>query len=115
MPLKKKDGTFESMPINYERDSRAAGINFQLSGQHQLFAPYSFLSHAQMNGSEEIVFHYPFGMVRVRGNHLNYIYSMVRSHELGSINCATDESAKPEDPRIREIVFKNSGDDGDPA
>jgi hypothetical protein len=114
MALKRKDGTLEPNPTNYERDSRATGINFHLSRQRQLFAPYSFLSHAQMNGQEEIVFHYTFGMVRVKGEHLDFIYSIVRGHELGSINCATDESAKPEDPRIKEIVFEKSQDDDYP-
>jgi hypothetical protein len=106
MPLKRPDGTIESKPTNYERDSRAAGINFLFSGPRHLFAPYSFLSHAQMNGEEEIVFHYSFGMLRVKGDHLNYIYSLVRRHELGSINCDTGTSDKPDDPHIREIVFE---------
>jgi hypothetical protein len=35
----------------------------------------------------------------------------VRGHELRSINCATDETAKPEDPRIRQILFEKSSDD----
>jgi hypothetical protein len=57
-----------------------------------------------------ILFHYTFGMVRVKGNHLDYIYSMVRGHELGSINCTMDETANPDDPLIREIVFEKSED-----
>jgi hypothetical protein len=111
MSLKRQDGTFESKPINYERDARASGINFQLSAQCQLFAPYSFLSRAEMQGEEEIILHYPFGMLRVKGEHLDFIYSMVQGHELRSINCATDETAKPEDPRIRQILFEKSSDD----
>jgi hypothetical protein len=114
MALKRKDGTLEPNPTNYERDSSAAGINFQLSEQRQLFAPYSFLSHAQMIGEKEIVLHYTFGVVRVKGDHLGYIYSALRGHELGSINCANDETAKADAPRIREIVFEKSGDDGYP-
>jgi hypothetical protein len=58
MALKRKDGTLEPNPTNYERDSRATGIDFRLSEQRQLFAPYSFLSHAQMAGEEEIAIHY---------------------------------------------------------
>jgi hypothetical protein len=110
MPLKRPDGTFEPKPPNYERDSRAVGIDFQLSGKRQLFAPYSFLSHAEMKGEEEIVFHYPFGMVRVKGEHLDFIYSMARSHELASINCDCDEAAKLDGPRIKQILFEKSGD-----
>jgi hypothetical protein len=111
MVLKRKDGTIEPSPTNYERDSHAAGINFRLSDVCQLFAPYSFLSHALLNGEKEIVLHYTFGIVRVKGDHLDYIYSMMRCHELGSINCDLDEDAKLDDPRIREIVFEKSGDD----
>jgi hypothetical protein len=108
MALKRKDGTFEPNPTNYERDSRAAGINFQLSEHRQLFAPYSFLSHAQMTGEEEIAIHYTFGVVRVKGSHLGDIYSMLRSHELGSINCDVRTPYKTDDPRIKEIVFEES-------
>jgi hypothetical protein len=110
MALKRKDGTIEPTPTNYERNSHGLGINFQLPAQRQVFAPYSFLSHAEMKGEEEIVFHYTFGMVRVKGDHLDYIYSMARDHELGSINCIKDETANPDDPRIREIVFEKSED-----
>jgi hypothetical protein len=106
MALKRKDGTLEPDPTNYEHNSRAAGINFKLSEQRQLFAPYSFLSHAQMFDEKEIVLHYTFGMVRVKGDRLSYIYSMLRGHELGSINCVSDETAQPDEPRIEEIVFE---------
>jgi hypothetical protein len=113
MPLKRQDGTFESKPTNYDRDSRTAGINFQISRTHQLFAPYSFLSHAEMKGEGEIIFHYTFGVVRVTGDHLGYIYSLVLGHELSCINCAPNEAAKPDDPRVKEIVFEKSGDNQD--
>jgi hypothetical protein len=110
MPLKRKDGTIESNPTIYERVSRAFGINFELKGKIQLFAPYSFFSHAQMNGDEEIIFHYTFGVVRVKGDHLDFIYSLARSHELASINCTTDDATKPEDPRIKQILFEAIGE-----
>jgi hypothetical protein len=106
MALKRKDGTLEPNPTNHERDSRAAGINFQLSEQRQLFAPYSFLSHAQMTGEEEIAIHYTFGVVRLKGGHLGDIYSMLRGHELGSLNCDVRTPDKPDDARINEIVFE---------
>src|ERR1700677_2840906 len=64
MALKTKDGTFDSKPANYERDTHPAGINFELKDGIALFAPYSFLSHALYH-SNEIVIHYSFGLVRV--------------------------------------------------
>jgi hypothetical protein len=46
MALKTEDGTFDSKPASYERDTHPAGINFELKDGTALFAPYSFLSHA---------------------------------------------------------------------
>jgi len=107
MALKTKDGTFDSKPANYERDTHPAGINFELKDGAALFAPYSFLSHALYH-SDEIVIHYSFGLVRVRGERLSPVFTMIRSQELGSINCATDKIAKPEEPRIRDILFEDA-------
>ena len=106
MALKTKDGTFDSKPANYERDTHPAGINFELKDGTALFAPYSFLSHALYH-PDEIVIHYSFGVVRVRGERLSPVFTMIRSQELGSINCATDKIAKPEEPRIRDILFED--------
>ena len=33
---------------------------------------------------------------------------MIRSQELGSINCAAEKIAKPEGPRIRDILFEDA-------
>ena len=107
MALKTKDGIFDSKPANYERDTHPAGINFELKDGTALFAPYSFLSHALYH-SDEIVIHYSFGVVRVRGERLSPIFTMIRSQELGSINCAADKIAKPEEPRIRDILFEDA-------
>ena len=107
MALKTKDGTFDSKPANYERDTHPAGINFELKDGTALFAPYSFLSHA-LRHPDEIVIHYSFGLVRVRGERLSLIFTMIRSQELGSINCATDKIAKPEEPRIQDILFEDA-------
>ena len=106
MAIKTKDGTFDSKPANYERDTHPAGINFELKDGTALFAPYSFLSHALYH-SDEIVIHYSFGVVRVRGERLSPIFTMIRSQELGSINCIADKIAKPEEPRIRDILFED--------
>ena len=109
MALKTKDGTFDTKPANYERDSHPAGINFELKDGTALFAPYSFLSHALYH-SDEIVIHYSFGIVRVRGERLSPIFNMIRSQELGSINCAADKIAKLEKPHIRDILFEDADD-----
>jgi hypothetical protein len=108
MALKTKDGTFDSKPANYERDTHPAGINFELKDGTALFAPYSFLSHA-LRHPDEIVIHYSFGVVRVRGDRLSPIFTMIRSQELGSINCAADKIANSEKPRIQDILFQNAG------
>ncbi len=107
MALKTKDGTFDAKPANYERDTHPAGINFELKDGTVLFAPYSFLSHA-LRHPDEIVIHYSFGVVRVRGERLSPIFAMIRSQELGSLNCAADKIAKPEEPHIREILFEEA-------
>ena len=107
MALKTKDGTFDSKPANYERDTHPAGINFELKDGTALFAPYSFLSYA-LRHPDEIVIHYSFGVVHVRGERLSMIFTMIRSQELGSINCAAEKIAKPEEPRIREILFEDA-------
>jgi hypothetical protein len=107
MALKTKDGTFDSKPANYERDTHPAGINFELRDGTALFAPYSFLSHA-LRHPDEIIIHYSFGVVRVRGERLSPVFTMIRSQELGSINCAAEKIAKPEEPRIRDILFEDA-------
>ena len=107
MAIKTKDGTFDSKPANYERDTHPAGINFELKNGTALFAPYSFLSHA-LRHPDEIVIHYSFGIVRVRGERLSPIFNLISSQELGSINCATEKIAKPEEPRIRDILFEDA-------
>ncbi len=107
MAIKTKDGTFDTKPANYERDTHPAGINFELKDGTALFAPYAFLSHA-LRHPDEIIIHYSFGVVRVRGERLSTIFTMIRSQELGSINCAAEKIAKPEEPRIREILFEDA-------
>ena len=107
MAIKTKDGTFDSKPANYERDTHPAGINFELKDGTALFAPYSFLSHA-LRHPDEIIIRYSFGVVRVRGERLSPVFTMIRSHELGSINCVEDKIAKPEEPRIQDILFDDA-------
>ena len=107
MALKTKDGTFDSKPANYERDTHPAGINFELKDGTALFAPYTFLSHALYH-SDEIVIHYSFGIVRLQGERLNLIFTLIRGHELCSINCAMDKTAKPEEPSVRSILFEDA-------
>ncbi len=107
MALKTKDGTFDSKPANYERDTHPAGINFELKDGTALFAPYSFLSHALRN-PDEIAIYYSFGVVRVRGERLTPIFTMISGQELVSISCAVDKIAESEEPRIRDILFEDA-------
>ncbi len=104
MALKTKDGIFDSEPANYERDTHPVGINFELKDGTALFAPYSFLSHA-LRHPDEIIIHYIFGVVRVRGERLSPLFTMICSQELGSINCAADKIVKPEEPHVRDILL----------
>ena len=107
MAIKTKDGTFDSKPANYERDTHPAGINFELKDGTALFAPYSFLSHA-LRHPDEIVIHYSFGVVRVQGERLSPLFTLIRSQELGSINCAMEKIAKSEEPCVRDILFDDA-------
>jgi hypothetical protein len=96
--LKTKDGATNSEPTCYKLGTSLLGINFEVSGKTQLFAHYSFLSHIEIRGDEEIAIHYTFGVVRVIGHHLGAIYSLLKQHNL--------EFARPSeanDPRRFEI------------
>jgi hypothetical protein len=108
MSLKRQDGTFESKPTNYERDSHTVGTNFKLSDKTQIFAPHSYLSHARMTGEEEIAIHYPFGVVCVKGAHLNAIFCGIKSHDLAWVSCDNGERAQTNEPRVQNIFFEES-------
>jgi hypothetical protein len=69
---------------------------------------HSFQPASPLYRTDEIVIHYSFGVVRVRGERLSPIFTMIRSQELGSINCAVDKIAKPDEPHIRDILFENA-------
>ena len=45
-------------PTCYQPGGSRLGINFELPGKSQLFAHYSFLSHLEMHGDEEIAVHF---------------------------------------------------------
>ena len=42
------------------------------------------------------------------GERRNPVFTMIRSQELVSINCAVEKIAKPEEPRIRDILFEDA-------
>ncbi len=106
MSLKSKNGIIESEPSNYERNSHPAGINFELKDGTALFAPYSFLSHA-LYQSSEITIHYSFGIVRIKGDRLKGVYTLLQTNELSSIICTNDKTGRPDEPRINEILFES--------
>jgi len=109
MPIKEKDRSVKPTPTCYQGNAHGPviGIEFELSRKMRLFAPYSFMSHAQMTGEEEISFYYTFGVVRVKGRHLLDIYNRMGKHEL-----VTVKPSEPNDPtrdkiEVVEIVFED--------
>ena len=84
------------------------GINFDLADKTQLFAHYSFLSHLEMRGNEEIAVHYTFGVVRLVGRHLEPIYSLLKQHNLEFARLSDRDDPCREEIEVTRIVF----DDG---
>ena len=84
------------------------GINFDLADKTQLFAHYSFLSHLEMRGNEEIAVHYTFGVVRLVGRHLEPIYSLLKQHNLEFARRSDRDDPCREEIEVTRIVF----DDG---
>jgi len=82
MSLKLKGSASNHEPTCYKLVTSLLGINFELDDRTQLFAHYSFLSHLEMQGNEEIAVHYTFGVVRLTGNGLEPIYSLLKQHNL---------------------------------
>lgn len=114
--LKTRDGTSKPEPTCYKLGGTQLGTNFELPNDTQLFAHYSFLSHVEMRGKEEIVIHYTFGVVRLIGHQLEAIFSLLKQHDLDFAR-----PSHPTDPcraeiEIRKIVLENAdslrGNDG---
>jgi hypothetical protein len=95
-------------PTCYKLETGILGITFELPRQSQFFAPYSFLSHVQMQGEEEISFHYPYGVVHAKGRHLGEIYALAKQHHLGVVRLSEPGDPCRDQIEIREIVFEEA-------
>jgi hypothetical protein len=105
--LKTKDGTPKPEPTCYKLGVSLLGINFELPGKTQLFAHYSFLSHIEIRGDEEIAVHYTFGVVRVIGHHLEAIYSLLKQHNLDFARLSEANDPCRDEVEVTRIVFEN--------
>jgi hypothetical protein len=103
-----KGASVKPEPTCYKLETGILGINFELPGKSQLFAPYSFLSHVQMKNEKEISLHYTYGVVRVVGHHLQYIYELAKKHNLGMVRPSEINDPCRSEIEIREIVFEDA-------
>ena len=108
--LKRKDGTTEPEPTCYKLGTSLPGINFELPGRTQLFAHYSFLSHVEIHGVEEIAIHYTFGVVRILGHHLEAIYSLLKQHHLDFVRLSEANDPCRNEIEVTQIVFEDAKD-----
>ncbi len=108
MSLKLKGSVPKPEPTCYQLGSSLLGIHFELSDKTQLFAHYSFLSHVEMRGNEEIAVHYTFGVVRVSGHHLEAIYSLLKEHHLDFARCSDADDPCCGEIEVRRIVFEDA-------
>jgi hypothetical protein len=102
-----KGATVIPEPTCYKLGTSLLGINFELSDKTQLFAHYSFLSHIEIRGDEEIAIHYTFGVVRVIGRHLEAIYSLLKQHNLDFVRLSEAHDPCRAEIEVTQIVFNN--------
>ena len=108
--LKTKDGTPKPEPTCYKLGVSLLGINFEMAGKTQLFAHYSFLSHIEMVGEDEIAIHYTFGVVRVIGHHLEAIYSPLRQHNLEFARVSEANDPCRNEIEVTKMMFETAVD-----
>jgi hypothetical protein len=89
------------------------GIDFNLSGGGCLMAPYAYLSRVEMGTPGELVFHYSFGRVCIRGENLDNGYGKAHWHELYLARCSEDAEGDAGGAHVREIVFTKLDRDED--
>jgi hypothetical protein len=107
-PLKTKDGTSKLEPTCYKLGGTQLGTNFELPDKTRLFAHYSFLSHVEMRGYEEIVIHYTFGVVRLSGHHLEAIFSLLKQHNLDFARLSEAHDPCRDEIEVTQIVFEDA-------
>jgi len=106
--LKTKDGTPKPEPTCYKLGVSLLGINFELPNKTQLFAHYSFLSHVEMRGNEEIIVHYTFGTVHLIGHHLETIFSLLKQHNLDFVRLSEINDPCRAEIEVTQVVFDNA-------
>jgi hypothetical protein len=106
--LKTKDGTSKPEPTCYKLGGTQLGTNFEMPGNTRLFAHYSFLSHIEMRRGDEIAVHYTFGVVRVRGRHLEAIYSLLKQHSLDLARLSDADDPCRNEIEVTQIMFETS-------
>jgi hypothetical protein len=106
--IKTKDGTPKPEPTCYKLGGGQLGANFELSDKTRLFAHYSFLSHVEMRGTEEIIVHYTFGVVRVIGHRLEAIFSLLKQHNLDFTRLSEINDPCRTEIEVTRIVFEDA-------
>jgi hypothetical protein len=106
MSLKLKGSNPKPEPTCYQSGGSRLGINFELPGKTQLFAHYSFLSHLEMQGDEEINVHFTFGVVRVTGRRLEAIYSLLKEHNLDFARRSEVSDPCRDEIEVTKITFE---------
>jgi len=106
MPELKTKGAAKPEPTCYKLGVSLLGISFELPDKTQLFAHYSFLSHIEMHGHEEIGIHYTFGVVRVIGHRLEVIYSLLKQHHLDFARPSEAHDPCRDEIEVSKIVFE---------
>jgi hypothetical protein len=108
--LKSKDGTSKPEPTCFKLGGTQLGTNFELPDNTRLFAHYSFLSHVEMRGNEEIVIHYTFGVVRLIGHHLEAIFSLMKQHNLDFARPSEAHDPCRVEIEVSRIIFEDVDD-----
>jgi hypothetical protein len=103
--LKTRDGAPRPEPTCYKLGGSQLGANFELPDKTQLFAHYSFLSHIEMVGENEIAIHYTFGVVRLIRQHLETIFSLLKQHNLDFARRSEAHDPCRNEIEITQILF----------
>jgi hypothetical protein len=106
--LKTRDGTPRPEPTCYKLGGSQLGTSFDFPDRTRLFAHYSFLSHVEMRGENEIAVHYTFGLVRMRGRHLEAIYSLMKQHSLDLARLSEADDPCRNEIEVTQILFETS-------
>jgi hypothetical protein len=62
----------------------------------------------EMRGEDEIAVHYTFGVVRMRGRHLEAIYSLLKQHSLDLARPSDAHDHCRSEIKVTQIVFEDA-------